>query len=158
MYLYNVKKPVWAIMRGFRKCCQKGSTFDNVFFFYFILSWWGERGSKYHYKWVMIGPPAKCHRNGISLACRWWPNIEYWLCSFAMWPKMKQEKNIICRNASSPDTLLVLRTSWLIELINYIKRDQYRIVQQHLTFIYKLSVFYDIVNSFWQTLWSMLTV
>ena len=35
------------------------------------------RGSKYHYKWAIIGPPAKRHLNGVSLAGRWWwPTIE----------------------------------------------------------------------------------
>ena len=60
-------------MRGYRKFCQRGSKFDNVFF---SFSWWGDRELKYHYKWAIIGPPAKRHRNGVSLACRWWPNIE----------------------------------------------------------------------------------
>ena len=62
-------------MRGSREFCQRGSIFVNFFF----LSWWGEGGSKYHYKWVIISPPAKRHLNGVSLACRWWPNIECWL-------------------------------------------------------------------------------
>ena len=48
----------------------------------FFLVWWGEEGSKYHYKRAMIGPPAKRHLNGVSLACRWWPYIECWLGSF----------------------------------------------------------------------------
>ena len=29
-----------------------------------------------------LGPPAKRHLNGISLACRWWHYIECWLGSF----------------------------------------------------------------------------
>ena len=33
---------------------------------------------------VIIGPPAKHHLNGVSLACRWWPNIECWLGSFVI--------------------------------------------------------------------------
>ena len=68
---------VFASMRGTRKC-QRGSYFRHVFFF----SWWGERGSKYHYKRAIIGLPAKCHLNGVSLVGRWWPNIECWLGSF----------------------------------------------------------------------------
>ena len=47
-------------MRGSRK------------FFQTFSSWLGERGSKYHYKRVIIWPPAKGHLNGVSLACRWW--------------------------------------------------------------------------------------
>ena len=43
---------------------------------FFFLSWWGDRGSKCHYKWTIIGQPAKRHLNGMSLACQWWPNID----------------------------------------------------------------------------------
>ena len=32
----------------------------------------------------IIGPPAKRHFNGVSLAGRWWPNIECWLCTFVI--------------------------------------------------------------------------
>ena len=31
----------------------------------------GDIESKYHYKWAVIGMPAKRHLNGASLACRW---------------------------------------------------------------------------------------
>ena len=57
-------------MHGSRKFCQRGSTSENCF------SWRGERESKYHYKWTIIGPPAKDHLNGVPLACRWRPYIE----------------------------------------------------------------------------------
>ena len=50
----------------------------------FSFSWSGERGSKYHLKWAIIGPPAERHLNGISLACRWRPNIECWLGRFVI--------------------------------------------------------------------------
>ena len=50
-----------------------------LFFLLFFFSWWGEGGSRYHYKRAIIGPPAKCHLNGVSLVCWWWPNIECWL-------------------------------------------------------------------------------
>ena len=33
---------------------------------------------------AIIGPPAKRHLNGVFLACRWWPNNECWLGSFAI--------------------------------------------------------------------------
>ena len=46
--------------------------------------WWGEEGSKYHYKRAIIGPPAKRQLNGILLACRCWPNIECWLGSLVI--------------------------------------------------------------------------
>ena len=49
-----------------------------------ICSWWVEEGSKYHYKRATIGPPAKRHLNGVSLACQWWSNIECWLGSFVI--------------------------------------------------------------------------
>ena len=51
----------------------------------FSFSWWGEGGFKYHHdKRAIIGPPAKRHLNGVSLAWWWWPNIECWLCSFVI--------------------------------------------------------------------------
>ena len=31
-----------------------------------------------------IGSPAKRHINGVSLACRLWPNIECWLGGFVL--------------------------------------------------------------------------
>ena len=48
--------------------CQRGSKFDKKF------SWWGDRGSKYRYKWAIIRPPVKRHLNGVWLTCQWWPN------------------------------------------------------------------------------------
>ena len=57
------------------------SNFDYVFFFFF---WWREKGSKYHCKRAIIGPPVKRHLNGVSLADRLWPNIECWLGSFVV--------------------------------------------------------------------------
>ena len=55
---------------------------QNLILFFF--SWWGDRGSKYHYKWAIIGPPAKHHLNGVSMAGRWLPKIECWLCIFVV--------------------------------------------------------------------------
>ena len=60
-------------MRGSRKFCQRVSNFDNIFFCF---------DSEYHYRRAIIGPPAKRHLNGISLAFRCWPNNESWLGSF----------------------------------------------------------------------------
>ena len=57
-----------------QKVLSEGSNYDVFFFF----SWWGEGGSKCHYKWTIIGPPAKRHWNGISLECQWWLNIVCW--------------------------------------------------------------------------------
>ena len=59
---------------------------------------WGGRGSKKHWKRASIGPPAKRHLNGVSLTCRWWPNIECWLGGFVIfrgsWPALL--RNPIC--------------------------------------------------------------
>ena len=41
----------------------------------------GRKDPKYHYKRAIIGPLAKRHLNGVSLACRCVPNIECWLGS-----------------------------------------------------------------------------
>ena len=69
-------------MRWSRKFFQSGSNF--FLFFFFSFSWLGERGYKYHYKRAIIGPPAKRHLNGVSLAGRLWPNTECWLVSFVV--------------------------------------------------------------------------
>ena len=61
------------LMRGSRKFCQKGSNLNNVF-----LVDEGGGGSKYHYMRAddaIIGPPAKRHLIGVSLACRRWPKL-----------------------------------------------------------------------------------
>ena len=50
-------------MPGSRKFCQRGSKFDNIFFFFFFKLM-RDIGSKYHYKWAIIRPPAKCYLNG----------------------------------------------------------------------------------------------
>ena len=47
-----------------------------------------ERGSYYHLKWTIIGPPAKGHLNGVSLAGRWWPTVERWLGSFVIFQRI----------------------------------------------------------------------
>ena len=59
------------------RSCADPESFDRGVHFWqcFFFSCWGERRSKYHYKRAIIGPPAKRHLNGASLACRWWPNI-----------------------------------------------------------------------------------
>ena len=48
---------------GSRKFCQRGSNFDNVFFFSLSLSLLidGEGGSKYDYERAIIGTSAKRH-------------------------------------------------------------------------------------------------
>ena len=48
-------------------------------FFFRLMS-----GSKYHLNLAIIGPPAKRHLNGVSLAGQCWPNIECWLGSFVL--------------------------------------------------------------------------
>ena len=63
-------------------CPQNFSEWVQLCLRYFFLSWWGEGGSKYHYEQAIMGPLAKRLLNGVSLACRWWPNVECWLGSF----------------------------------------------------------------------------
>ena len=36
-----------------------------------------------------IGLPAKRHLNGISLACRLWPSMEYWIGSFVTFQRIR---------------------------------------------------------------------
>ena len=53
-------------MRRSRKFCQKGSNFDNVFFFLVDE----EREDSHTTFGAIISLPAKCYLNGVSLACR----------------------------------------------------------------------------------------
>ena len=46
-------------------------------------------GSKYHHKRAIIGQPMKHHLNGVSLACRRWPNIECWLDNFVIFQRVR---------------------------------------------------------------------
>ena len=75
------------IMRGSRKFCQMGSKFDNVFFSFFVDE--GVEDPKVHYKWAIIGPLAKRNLDGVSLAGRWWPNIDCWLASFVIFQRIR---------------------------------------------------------------------
>ena len=59
-------------MRGSRKFFSDGGPTLTTYFF----CWWWERWFKYQYKRAIIGPAAKRHLNGVSLAGHWWPNIE----------------------------------------------------------------------------------
>ena len=70
---------------------------DRVYLWRFYFCWWGEeRGSKYHYKRAIISQPAKRHLNGISLACRWWPNMECLLGSLLIFQGIRTS---LLRNA-----------------------------------------------------------
>ena len=100
--IIQVSKTVWIQIRpdkelfilvfvvtsihGSRKFCQRGSNFDNSFSLFFVFSFWGKRGSKYHYQ--QTGGPSR--PAGGLLACWWWPNIECWPGSFVIfrgpWP------------------------------------------------------------------------
>ena len=72
-------------MCGSRKFCQRGTPLTTIYSFILLfLVWWGEEWSKYHYKRAINGPPAKRHLNGVSLAGRWWSNIECWIGSFVV--------------------------------------------------------------------------
>ena len=63
-------------MRGSRKFCQRGSSSDNVFM----------RGEMIQIALTACHhrPVSKRHLNGVSLAGRWWPYIEFWLGSFVI--------------------------------------------------------------------------
>ena len=64
---------------GSRKFCQRGSNFENVFFFLSLMGGGMIQIpllSGHHWP-----APAKL---GVSLACRLWPNIECWLGSFTV--------------------------------------------------------------------------
>ena len=67
-------------MRGSRMFCQRESNSD-VFCCCFLLHG-GREDPKTTKKRAIIGPPAKHHLNGVSLAGRLWPNIECPLGSF----------------------------------------------------------------------------
>ena len=59
------------------------------FFFFFFLGGGGglkgiEDPNQYHYKRAIIDPPAKRHLNGVLLAGRWWPNIEWGISNFVI--------------------------------------------------------------------------
>ena len=60
-----------------------GPTFTTFFFYLFKFDW-GEEWSKYNDERVIIGPPAKRNLNDVSLACRLWPNIDYWIECFTI--------------------------------------------------------------------------
>ena len=70
-----------------------GPTWTTCFFVRFFFwgggGWGGWSGKRYHFKRAIIGPPAKCHLNGVSLACQWWPNIECWLGSFVIFQSIR---------------------------------------------------------------------
>ena len=65
--------PFLKAMHVSRKFCQRGSKFEFFFCFVFSVDEGIEdpaRGSKYHYKWAIIGSPAKRHLNGVLLVGR----------------------------------------------------------------------------------------
>ena len=90
-------------MRGSRKFCQRGSKSDKVFFWVFS----GERGIKIHQKRAIIGLSAKRHWNGVSLAGRWWPNIECVLSSFGIFG---ESGSVLLRNPLFCDISFGVRT------------------------------------------------
>ena len=78
---------------------------------YFLMR---ERGSYYHLKWTIIGPPAKGHLNGVSLVGRWWPTVERWLGSFVIfqriWTSIAKELHsfVIFKGVGGQDPLSTL--------------------------------------------------
>ena len=69
-------------MRGSRKFCQRESDFENVFFSSSLLSWWGERGSIYHYEQAIIAPPSKWRFAGGPMMAQHWM-LAWQLCVFS---------------------------------------------------------------------------
>ena len=80
----NSKRDMWFpwVIWSY-SCADQESSARGVPTLTGFFSWWGEEGSKYHYKWANIGPPAKRYLNGVSLAGRWWPITE--CCLVALW-------------------------------------------------------------------------
>ena len=60
-----------------------GPNSDNIKLLFFF-SCWGKGDQNATKKRAVISQPVKRHCYGISLAGRWWPNIECWLCSFVI--------------------------------------------------------------------------
>ena len=71
----------WSDYVRIQKVIQRGSNFENFFLLLYLVNEWIWIPLKY---WAIMGLPAKRHFNGVSLACRWWPNIECWLGSFVI--------------------------------------------------------------------------
>ena len=95
--------------------------------FLFVFSLWGEGGSKYHYKRAIL--------NGVSLACRWWPNIECRLGRFMIfqWIRTSIAKKpcIFVNFKGGPDPLspLWIRT-WYQHYIYEWERTQNDVTQK----------------------------
>ena len=68
--LHRIIDILILFMRGSRKLCQRGSNSATLTI---ILD--RESGSKYHLKRTNVGPPAKRHLNGVSLACILWSTL-----------------------------------------------------------------------------------
>ena len=63
---------------------SEGVQFWGFFFvLFFIISWWGEGGSKYHYKWAIVGPPAK--RQALPWSANDGPTLNAGLVHVALW-------------------------------------------------------------------------
>ena len=82
-------------MRGSRKFCQRGSNSDK--FFFVVVVFRGERGSKNHHEQANMGLPAK---REMSLKWRFagkpiMAHIECWLCSFVIF---KRSRLVILEN------------------------------------------------------------
>ena len=56
--------------------------------------------------WAIIGPPAKRHLNGVSLAGRWWPNTECWLVSFVV---LRGSGPILLRKLKKPYIFVIFQ-------------------------------------------------
>ena len=68
--LHRIIDILILFMHGSRRFCQRGSNSATLTI---ILDL--ESGSKYHLKRTNVGPPAKRHLNGVSLACILWSTL-----------------------------------------------------------------------------------
>ena len=76
----NIKSETHNLCADPESVVRGGPTRSFFFFFifFYLFSWWGEGGSKYHFKRAIIAI------NGVSLECRWWPYIESWFGTFVI--------------------------------------------------------------------------
>ena len=68
---------------------EGGPTLTTFFFIVICLVYEGREDPNANIRGAIIGLPAQRHLNGVSLACRWWPNIKFWLGSFVIFQEIR---------------------------------------------------------------------
>ena len=99
--VYKFSRSYFYYMCGSRKFCKrsKSATLGSnsatltTFFFFFL----GE-GIQIPLKADHHQPTSQSHLNDVSLACRCWPNIECWLCSFGNFENFRGSRPVLPRN------------------------------------------------------------